>query len=1149
MYIFGGRSDDGADLGDLAAFRISTRRWYTFQNMGPSPSARSGHSMTAHGKQIIVLGGEPSTNTRETPDLTIAYLLDTTKIRYPDKPAPDAQGAENKLQRRPSDSARNIPAPRNVNSREGVHGPNDQRRPNGAPPPRMSIMGSQNMHGGRPNVPPGHPNEHPANMQHQGMGPGSKLPRASMMQSPAGPPPPGMAPSRPTGPQGGQGPRGKPPVSNRGFGPGVDTSLRSASREEDAQSPRDSPVTNGRRTPQTPTGLPAPKSAMRQEVPQPENSPKPAQQPMDEVALQHSGSKGRRGQGSLDGNSDAMLKNVVGRPGSPPTPARQGSNSKPRSARNSQTVNLLNELDNLRNRNAWMTSELELARKAGYTPAGTPGSTMDNRISSSFGDAEKPLVEALIAMRTELSNIQGTVDQQAVLTAKRIAEAEQQRDAAIQEAMYAKAKLNAQGGSSQPGTPMLGVSTDSSHDISKKLAAALQTQRDLHMHIDHLKNEIEVEKRTRKLAEDTTSVAQARIAELESYKQNNTSQVETLKAELHQAQMEARDYAAQSSEASAKVQMFEIDKENLEAQLKELGDSSKDNSETFESLREALASAHNMVDILQRKLDEERGTREVVEEKLRKLRTEHEERTAELEQATAKLADAEEMAEKHSSEAQSLRVAVLSGLDRVSSRNASLSPTMSSDRLGALQKQIDNANALVRQYQAAANTASEKLRSAEERIAGLEAYQEQVSREGMSIRKQLQSSMRDVQTLQAQNSEMKAKIADHSRETNALTLQYGTLKNLLGERGISPSSVAARSLSSPRVDSPDQSRLRQLEQELLNAQQDHEETKELNAAHVREIETAYQEKLSQLESDYQSAVHYVKGTEKMLKRMKDDLSNASKLNAKLKAEVEQFHSKSEADSGREDDWEEERNALRQQISNLQKEIEHSRAEMEKQLEDVQKELAQSKKELEEDKKAQRAMAESFEQARTDLDQLQEENSLLEQRALDAEQKVSLLLDQVENSVDNYRRQSHLPTAVGPAAAAAAGKGHTRDLSGIESISGDSVYSDATARADDRNSMALDSLTNELENLRSHWETTNKNYRQSQLSTFTYEGGGHTPNLEKTESHTMDEKEREKAEDWRKRLDDEEAELGKMDRNPAGASVPVTAGGAPQGNVI
>lgn len=84
MYIFGGRTQEGDDLGDLAAFRITSRRWYTFQNMGPAPSPRSGHSMTAFDKQIVVLAGEPSSIQRDPNELSLVYLLDTAKIRYPD---------------------------------------------------------------------------------------------------------------------------------------------------------------------------------------------------------------------------------------------------------------------------------------------------------------------------------------------------------------------------------------------------------------------------------------------------------------------------------------------------------------------------------------------------------------------------------------------------------------------------------------------------------------------------------------------------------------------------------------------------------------------------------------------------------------------------------------------------------------------------------------------------------------------------------------------------------------------------------------------------------------------------------------------------------------------------------------------------------
>lgn len=1194
MYIFGGRTEEGADLGDLAAFRISTRRWYTFQNMGPSPSPRSGHSMTAYGKQVVVLGGEPSTASRDANDLSVVFLLDTTKIRYPnDQMIQQTPAGEQVPGRRPSDPDKRIGAPRNLTSRDGSTGPPDPRRLNGAPP-RASIMGSQNMYGGRPNGPPGvNGNDMngiaPGSAQPQGPGPGSKLPRASLMQAPAGPPPQGQAPNRPNGiPQPTNGNRGKPPGQR--FGPAVDTSIRSQSMERDGQvSPRGSPVMNGRRTPTS-----TQKSPIRDEV---NEGPPPVEHvnmPPIGPARSSSGSRSRRPKESLDSINEGVLKSVTNRGGSPPPPSRQGSGNstnKPKSARNSQTVNLLNELDNLRNKNVWMASELELARKSGYTPGGIPSSVMDNRVSTSFSESEKPLIEALIAMRNELGNVQASIDKQAVMAAKKIAEVESQRDAAINEAVYAKAKLAAHGGS-QTTSPQIDESRDMgsragerSADISRKLAASLGVQGELQMQIDRLRHEVEAERRSRQLAEDTTKVAEARISELESYKQQNSTEAETLRAELHHVQKEAREQAAQCAEAVAKAQLLEIEKESLESRHKELTETSRDNSDTFESLREALASSHGMKELLERKLEEQSGQREIAEEKLRKLRTEHEERTSELEMAHQKLQDAEEMAEKHASEAHNLRQVVLSGLDRASSRANTMSPTTSNEKLLSLQQQIETANSLVRKYQTAADAASEKLRSAEERIAGLEAYQEQVSREGMSIRKQLQSSMREVQTLQAANSEMRTQNVNHEREAKALHVQHNTLKDLLQERGISPASAGrARNLNSPlfRSDTPEQNRVREveqksrelehqhreleeqhreLEQQLLTAQQAHEETKQLQASEAQEYaaqkeeaEVGFRAKLSQLETDYQSAVHYVKGTEKMLKRMKDDLNKYKAENTQLKAEVNDVRAKSEAaeaavkdGANAPSDWEEERDALRYQISNLQSEIEISRSELEKQLADVQHELETSRHERDSiaanHEQIQRQLSDSFEQARGDLEQLQQENSLLEQRALDAEQKVSLLLDQVETSVDNYRRQSHVVND-----ATTGNKGHVRNLSGIESISGESMYSDTTERAGDRSSMALDSLASELETLRTHWETTSKNYRQS--TNFDFDK---TPVLEKTEEQSLGGGDKSDLSnslaDWRKRLDSEEQQSRSRKASADQGVVSISPVGAAQQNLI
>src|SRR5690606_23156568 len=116
-----------------------------------------------------------------------------------------------------------------------------------------------------------------------------------------------------------------------------------------------------------------------------------------------------------------------------------------------------------------------------------------------------------------------------------------------------------------------------------------------------------------------------------------------------------------------------------------------------------------------------------------------------------------------------------------------------------------------------------------------------------------------------------------------ILVQYNALKDILGERGISPTAAMrsrSSSRASPREGSPEQMRLRELEQQLAAAQSALEETRAQAAAHAQESESTYRDKLAQLENDYQSAVHYVKGTEKMLKQLKEQLSRYKSENTK-----------------------------------------------------------------------------------------------------------------------------------------------------------------------------------------------------------------------------------------------------------------------------
>lgn len=1087
MYVFGGRTNEGSDLGDLAAFRISTRRWYTFQNMGPSPSPRSGHSMTTVGKSIVVLGGEPSSAAAAINDLGILYVLDTSKIRYPN----DSQQGGQRLPpgRRPSGTDLQNPA-RRLPARDGSSGPPDSRKGSGG-----TVTPGASTPNGHRSPPPGVDANGPSN-------PGAAEPaRAAVIPGPVGPPPQGPTPPKPAGDASAMG-RVRGTSSDRA-GPSSSPQARAVPTPtmRDAPAEGETPAANGRRTPTQPGRAAAKLDSTGVEPARPKQS------------------RHGQSQGSVDSSTDSVQKSS--RPSSPPPPTRQPSNplSRRSSGRNSQTVALLKELDSSRNKNAWYASELELARKAGYVSTATLSPALDAKSAETFDDEDRPLIEALLAMRTELANVQSAVDKQAVLAAKQIAEAEKQRDAAIQEAVYSKAKLAAYSGSAN-STPQLDAERedvgDREGETSRKLASALHLQKGLQSQLDSVKSELEAERKARKLADDTTQAAQRRMADLEAYKQQTSTEVERLKAELHLAQREAREQSVSCAEAAAALELLKIDKEDIASKYREVVGSSREHDETYDSIRSAIAASEDARAHLEKKLEEERLQRETVEAKLNQLKAEHEARTAELVASTQRLRDAEELVEKHANEAKTHRQAVLAGLGRMAARDAPSPSKADSERLATLQAQVAAANLLVKKYQSEADVAAGKLRSAEERIAGLEQYQEQSSREGVAIRRQLQSSLREVQSLQAAHADVKNQLAAQQLETNAMTVQHNALKDILGERGISPTgAVRARGLTSPRTTSPEQTRLRDLEAQLASATAAHEEAKQTFAAQSQESELAYREKLSQLESDYQSAVHYVKGTEKMLKQLKDQLSRYKADNGRLKAEVEELEGRVRSGGDRSTppaEWENEREALHKRIEGLETELRSSGAKLEQGLQSLKLELAESNRQRDEATK-------SVASQRQELEQLESENALLEQRATDAEQKVSLLLDQVEHSVDSYRRRSRQP----PGAEAMAGLtgsngmgiGHARsDSSETESATGGNGL-------DARNSAALDNLASELETLRSHWEATNKNYRLS--NNFDFEQS--TTAGKKDDDSGMGLGLSESLADWRKRLDTEDSHAG------------------------
>ena len=1089
MYVFGGRTEEGTDLGDLAAFRISSRRWYTFQNMGPSPSPRSGHSMTAYGKQIIVLAGEPSSAPRDPAELSMVYVLDTAKIRYPNDAPPSATDGKqpNSPTRRPSQEAKSAFPPKRSLSREG------QAPIQGYARATESPMGGS-IQGGpvqRPDLarPDG------------GWSKDSRPPRASVAQAPSEPPPQGQAPNprmngvSPTenikGPSSNQ----RPPLDTFVTAPLV----KEMHKENPRPNREESPATHGRRTPTEQVQAKA--KAMEAGEAAPMMSAGPARQ---------RSLRSQRAQGSIDSTEHGAL----GRPSSSKHHSdghgsMRSIGDEPKSPKlNAHQEALVKELETTKRTNAWYASELALAKKAGYHGATSSSPTFDERAVGQFSDDDKPLIEAFMTMRSELVTMQQAMEQQSSSTARRIAEVEQQRDAAVTEAAYARAKLAAHGGS-QRSTPQPDALDDSdrSTDISRRLALALAASNDHRSRYEHLSNELTTERRAREAAEEAAEAAHRRLEDMSH--DRNPAELEGLRADLHEAQGTARSEATLRAEAEERLRMLQLDHESVSQSHESTSSRLKDHLTSIAALEAALAASTSKANLFERQIEDERSQREMAEQKLRQLRSEHEERTTELEHTSKRLRDTEELADHHAKEASTHREALVVGLANLSNTGHESTRNMTPDpRLAALQESAERSNALVKQHQASADSAAQKLRAAEERIAGLEAYQEQSSREGLQIRRQHQSALRDAQRYQSELREVRGILESHQRDASALAVQHGALKDLLGERGMNMSDTRRSPVfgDSPasRFGTPEQGKLKELEAQLQNSLKAHDETKTHFESRMQEADSTYREKLEQLENDYQSAVHYVKGTEKMLKKMKEELTKYKSVNSQLQTELESSRSGAEATGAESAAWATERDNLQSSIDEIKSSMSTQISSLEANLASVRRELAVAQEEGAKRKDEHEQLTRSTQQAEKELHELRSENSMLQNQVEEAEKRVNMLLEQVGTSVSNYRRQSQLP-------AGANGISHNRDHS-ISTMTDTSSHGDEEDPNDARGSVALDNLASELETLRTQWESTSRNnYRLS--NQFDFE---RTPTRETGGGEMSD-----SLANWRRRLDEEE----------------------------
>ncbi|KIL71754.1 hypothetical protein M378DRAFT_64627 [Amanita muscaria Koide BX008] len=1007
IYIFGGRGVDGKDLSDLAAFKISNQRWYMFQNMGPAPTGRSGHAMACAGTKVYVLGGESFSPTKDDPNAF--SVLETKHIKYPDsnKPSPlNSQNPPRKSSISPSQiPAQQLPSSASANPLNGRSMSPSMGASPGAEDPRRAMSPT------------------PSKLQNVN---GVSYPETSAMNG-----------------------KGKPPVRPRRedddifeTDDGHDAVTTESHTRERAMSPDQAQARARSPTQSGPGSRAVSPTGMNQGQPS-----------IIGVAMNNVNITGRSSP-AVDRSkyppdilhnphSGSPLANGYARP---PSRAANGSVG-------NVTADLLKEIrskdveiESVKKQIMWMKEALGKATKMGYVYADKEGSdneaSPDVESSSASGSAE-----LVFKFKSFKAHIQSLMVEQAKQASDRIVDAERIKSSAAQETAYYRAKLAALEVSNVSEAQKL--DRERIAELERHISSLVGERRTQDRKIVDLNDALSLKTRLHENAEMRANDAVKRAEGSEDSYNRTLQRLNDVQEQHNKLDARSRSQAQDLLSQTSLLEQREADAMHIGGQLNELMTGREQHVRALDQTRQALEAASLRAEEVDNKYQRALEDIRRLEADVAELRGEVAARTAEVEAGQTRLLDVENAWAQSRQEADALRAVTTGSLGQLLDSHQELKADEDrlvrghSEKLQALEAEARSLRTMLREAAQRLDDTQSQLSEEQHRLREQELEQSNLRSQLVGLRSQLSGALADAVTLHKDLSDKESALAVKSKEATETSMKLVVMRNYLAENGITVEDDDVRSVSRTGAVSPEV--FSELESKLVERTRMHEDTqRELTRALRRkrdveaqvtqlsdqlevvrnvqasspgseervselehkldEVERTYKARLQQREDDYQLAVHYVKGTEKMIRKIKDELSKQKSLNAQLQSELDAARGKtSRGINGRSTPSEEGPQLLdaQRQVKQLHEENQDLRLRLEtvqKELDLLRDALVQARKEADNRSNQVEDLRQEISQLQTragqddTLEKLSSENATLKRENDQLSHKIGLLLD-------------------------------------------------------------------------------------------------------------------------------------------------------------
>lgn len=539
---------------------------------------------------------------------------------------------------------------------------------------------------------------------------------------------------------------------------------------------------------------------------------------------------------------------------------------------------------------------------------------------------------------------------------------EASRDAAVKEASYLKAKLAAvESGSTAEVTR---IEREKTAELERQLSGVLASKQSLESQHQRLAEQLESERKLKADAVQHAQQANARADASESSHSRSLSEFAELQKRFQDHDSSIQHHVRDLSAMRGNFTALQADHDHTRTRLEASEGSLDTYLRTLEETQMAFNTVNAELTEMRRQCDTSRAEMATAQNAAQSLRAELEAKALEASQLSTKLEQQERMLDLMREEKEALAhltsgnlAELLAATRDTKTREASLLQ-LSEQKLAALSAERDDYRGLHDQARDGHSASQRELAQTQERHNQLQTELLALRSELSTTRTHHQSAKDQIAQLQSQLASQNDTLDQHRSKLQAEETKSHTLRSILSDHGLADSVSSEGSLGGGASEAGGlRRRVRELEGHIETSQR--EANTQLDQLRQQLAEQralsptsssrdkATEAELAQLQDRHKGlveshakAVQYVKGTEKMLRRMKEEVNKHKGRSEELESQLAASGS-GEARS--------EVDAMRTQVGDLLRMSEQARIEN-KELSDrlvtVQSEFQQTLKQRE-----------------------------------------------------------------------------------------------------------------------------------------------------------------------------------------------------------